>query len=157
MESQYLIDRRERMLGRKVKEEKPSIQDKRKAELEDKKKGEAWFKARHKEMTGRCLVCGEHTCKGKSEYKCSIAHLFPKNKHGFPSIKWHEDNWIELCFYGNSHHTNFDNKIFTFEDLKQSQAWDVVARKFKVLYPLMTAKEQGRVPAILLNEINEKP
>ena len=161
MTDQYLLERRNKMLGlASHKEEKKSrpisrMSEKRKADEEDKKLGDAWFKARHREMTGKCLVCGEPTCKGMDEYKCSIAHLFAKNKHAFPSIKWHPDNWIELDFYGNSCHTNFDNNILTFEDLKHTQAWDVIVRKFKILYPLMSNREQGRVPAVLLNELNE--
>ena len=162
MLSQYLIERQKQKLGlAPAKEEKPvkkisRMSEKRKAELEDNKQSDAWFKERHREMTGKCLVCSGKTCKRMDEYKCSIAHLFSKNKNGFPSIKWHEENWIELCFYGNSCHTNFDNRILTFEDLKHTQAWDVIVRKFKILYPLMTTNEQGKVPAILMNELQLK-
>lgn len=141
------------------KEEKPvrkisRMSEKRKAELEDNKQSDAWFKARHREMTGKCLVCGGKTCKGMDEYKNSVAHLFPKAY--FESIKWHEENWIELCFYGCSCHTNFDNKILTLEDLQVTPAWPELVRKTKILYSLMTSKEQGRVPDILIQEIENE-
>lgn len=127
-------------------------QERREAEKEDKKLGDAWFTARHREMTGRCIVCGEKSCKGMKEYKNSIAHLFPKAI--FKSIKWHPENWIELCFYGNSHHTNYDANIFTLEDLQFTPAWPEIVRKFMILYPLMTAEEKGRIPDILIQELN---
>lgn len=154
MESLYLIERRNKMLGLAApKEEHSRMKDKRAEAKEDKKLGDAWFAARHLEMTGKCLVCGERTCKGTHEYKCSIAHLFPKAY--FKSIKWHPEASIELCFYGKSCHTNFDNNILTLEDLQVTKAWPEIVRKFKILYPLMSNQEQGRLPDILLNELNE--
>jgi hypothetical protein len=158
MTDQYLIERQQQKLGLAVKEEKKTkpisnMSEKRKEEIEDKKLGDAWFAARHREMTGKCLVCGEKTCKGMDEYKCSVAHLLPKAI--FKSIKWHEENWLELCFYGKSHHTNFDNNILTLEDLQITKAWPEIVRKFKILYPRMTSKEKGRVPDILIQELNE--
>jgi len=140
--------------GEKVKAEPKSIpkqSKKRKVDVEDKKTGDAWFNARHIEMTGRCLVCNGKTTKRTDIFKNSVAHLFAKAI--FKSIKWHEENWIELCFFGNSCHTNFDHCMLTFEDLKLTQAWPEIVRKFKILYPLMNSAEQGRVPEILKKEL----
>lgn len=119
----------------------------------DKWKGDLWFAARHFEMTGLCVFCGNPSCKGLKEFKNSVAHLFAKAL--FPSIKWHPDNWIELCFYGNSCHTNFDNAMIPFEELKNKIVWFEIIRKTKILYPLLTNQEQGRVPQILIDEVSK--
>lgn len=154
MTDRYFLELQNKSLGlAPAKEENSRMKDKRAEAKQDKKLGDAWFNARHQEMTGKCLVCGERTCKGTHEYKCSIAHLFPKAY--FKSIKWHPENALELCFYGKSCHTNFDNNMLTLEDLQVTKAWPEIVRKFKILYPLMNAKEQGRLPDILLNELNE--
>jgi hypothetical protein len=68
-----------------------------------------WFKERHKEMTGRCQNCMGKTEKDGRHYKCSIAHILPKAY--FPSVATHPSNFLELCFYGKSCHTNMDNKM----------------------------------------------
>jgi len=151
MTDKYLLERQNQKLG--LAAPRSGSKERREAEKEDKKKSEAWFKARHKEMKGYCIVCGGKTCKGMDEYKNSAAHLFPKAY--FESIKWNEENWIELCFYGCSCHTNFDNKILALEDLQVTPAWPEIVRKTRILYPLMTNSEQGRVPDILIQEIEK--
>jgi hypothetical protein len=115
-----------------------------------------WFELRRKEMRGICLVCGGVTCKEDDDkYRRSIAHLFAKRETAFPSIATNENNWIELCFFGKSCHTNFDNGILTFETIKRDypQAWKQIVKKAAILYPLMTNAEKGRVPKILVDEI----
>lgn len=120
----------------------------------DSWKSKLWFSARHYEMTGKCFLCNGKTEKGTAIFKNSIAHLFQKAY--FKSIKWHELNWMELCYYGHSHHTNFDNAMLSFEIIKEEYplAWVDIVKKFKILYPLMTNSEQGRVPQILIETLN---
>jgi len=119
----------------------------------EKWRSDMWFTARRLEMTGHCIFCNGITCKDASNFKNSVCHLFEKAH--FESIKWHPENWFEACFYGNSHHTNFDAKSFTFEIIKKDyrNAWTEIVRKTKILYPLMTSHEQGRVPEILLENL----
>lgn len=114
-----------------------------------------WFDDRGKELTGRCLLCGEPTQKGKPNERCSIAHLFAKREIMFPSIKLHPENSIELCFYGNSHHTNFDNNMLELSTIKTEypEAWFEILRKTSILVPCMTQQEKNKVPEILLNAI----
>ncbi len=116
-----------------------------------------WFDDRGKELTGRCLLCGEPTQKGKPNERCSIAHLFAKREIMFPSIKLHPENSIELCFYGNSCHANFDNGMIELSTIKEqlNLAWKEILRKVIILYPLMTKEEQGKVPEIFIKEINK--
>jgi hypothetical protein len=105
-----------------------------------------WFKERRTEMTGKC----QH-CQGKTErdsggrFHYSIAHLFCKAY--YPSIATHPENWLELCYYNNSCHTNLDNSHLSLSDLN---CFDEVVRKFCILYPLMKREEKRRVPPFLL-------
>lgn len=104
-----------------------------------------WFEARRKEMTGVCSHCGGKSCKDNDDfYKCSIAHILPKAY--FPSVATHPMNWIELCFWGRSCHTNMDANIL---DMTEMNCWNEIVEKFQVLYPLIDRKERSRIPAVL--------
>jgi len=106
---------------------------------------ERWFKDRQKEMTGKCMNCGGKTEKDTKNYKCSIAHILPKAY--FKSVATHPDNWIELCFYSNSCHTNFDNHMIDLIDL---HCFDTVIQKFTKIYPFIAPEEKRRIPPILI-------
>lgn len=107
-----------------------------------------WFENRHKEMTGFCKHCGGKTQKGQLNYKCSIAHILPKAY--FKSVATHPDNNIELCFYGNSCHTNFDNHMIDLIDLN---CFDEVVTKFVRMYPSIAQEEKRRIPNIFLQYV----
>lgn len=111
-----------------------------------------WFNERRKEMTGTCKHCGGATLKNneKTFYFC-IAHILPKAY--FPSVSTHPDNWIELCFYGNSCHTNLDNYILDLTDLN---CWDEVVTKFAKIYPSIAPQERRRIPSCLLQYIQNE-
>lgn len=104
-----------------------------------------WFKERQKEMTGRCANCSGKSEKYSQMYKCSIAHLLPKKL--FKSVATHPDNWIELCFYGNSCHTNFDNHMIDWVELN---CFDTVIKKFAKIYPDIAESERRHIPAVLM-------
>lgn len=108
-----------------------------------------WFDERRLEMTGKCKHCGGKTLKhnDKMFYYC-IAHILPKAY--FKSVATHPDNWIELCFYGNSCHTNLDNHAL---DLMELNCFDEVVTKFVRMYPDIAPDERRRIPAILLQYI----
>lgn len=108
-----------------------------------------WFKERAKEMTGICKHCGSPTQKGQKNYKCSVAHILPKAY--FPSVATHPDNWIELCFWGNSCHTNFDHSMIDIMDLN---CFDEVIEKFVRIYPSIAKDERKRIPTVLLQYID---
>lgn len=113
-----------------------------------------WFDARRKEMTGKCVFCGGKTEKNNDvTYRNSVAHLLPKRQNMFPSVKTHPDNWLELCFYGNSCHTNFDNSIITWELLADSNEWALIVDKFKKVYPSIAQEEHKNIPELLLKEL----
>jgi hypothetical protein len=118
---------------------------------EDSAELERWFHERRLEMVGFCANCNAVSCKKSDQFfKCSIAHILPKAY--FPSIATHEDNWIELCFWGDkSCHSNMDNKIL---DLSEMNCWDEIVEKFITFYPTIAKKERRRIPNILMQYIN---
>lgn len=104
-----------------------------------------WFLDRHEEMQGWCRNCGAPSEKNKSSYKCSIAHILPKAY--FPSIATNIHNYIELCFYSNSCHTNLDNSIIAIEDLL---CFPEIVEKFIAMYPNIAEAEKKRIPPSLM-------
>jgi len=110
-----------------------------------------WFKERRKEMKGKCSNCGNPSSKKDDDkFHFSIAHILPKSL--FPSIATHPDNWIELCFWGNSCHTNFDNSAI---DLIDMNCFDEIIEKFIRLYPSIIPEERRRIPQILIEYYNQ--
>lgn len=144
----------------------PAISKKKAAKLEsDKKvvantkkvsssvKGNAelnrWFEERRKEMTGLCWHCQGRSCKYAEGYwKFSIAHILPKKI--FRSVATHPLNWIELCFFGNSCHTNFDQFVLDIMDLN---CFDLVIKRFVAMYPMIDTRERRHIPEVLLQYI----
>jgi len=136
------------------KERKPikKISDKLKAEREKEKVAgsdselDLFFERMRKRMTGKCLFCGGKTEKHNDDfYRTGIAHLLPKrpvDKGGFPSVGTNEDNWIELCFYGESCHTNFDSGKITWEFIFDSKEGEVVKEKLMNVLPLVAMEER---------------
>lgn len=105
-----------------------------------------WFDERRKEMTGHCWHCGGRSLKDNDQmFHYSIAHLLPKAY--FKSVAKHPLNWIELCFYGKSCHTNFDNKML---DIIELNCFDEVIKRFVSMYPDIAPEERRRIPTILL-------
>lgn len=113
-----------------------------------------WFAERRKELTGKCDFCGGKTEKHNNEtFKFSIAHLLAKRDAMFPSVATHRANYLELCYYGNSCHTNFDNGMITWELLRDSKEWALIVGKFKEIYPSIAEAERKNIPEILLQYI----
>lgn len=121
-----------------------------------------WFKERKPELTGKCKHCGGKTYieqeiadddsevyRNKMDiYKHCIAHILPKAY--FPSVATHKLNWIELCFWGRSCHTNFDNYTL---DITELNCYDEVIEKFVAMYPDIDKKERRRIPAVLMQYV----
>ena len=141
----------------KKKEYKPisPISEKRKKKLQEQKVNDSdegqwnWYLEIRKDMKGVCSHCGDKSCKDDDEkFHFSIAHILPKEF--FPSIAKHPLNFIELCFWNNSCHTNFDNKILDIMDLN---CFDEVITKFVAMYPMIAKEERKRIPQILLDYV----
>lgn len=114
-----------------------------------------WFAERRVELTGKCDFCGGKTEKYNNEtYKFSIAHLLAKRDAMFPSVATHPANYLELCYYGNSCHTNFDNGMITWELLRDSKEWALIVGKFREIYPDIAEAEKKNIPDMLLKEIH---
>jgi len=111
-----------------------------------------WFQDRRKEMTGHCWHCQGVSCKNSHEYyKFSIAHLLPKRL--FKSIATHPLNWIELCFWEQSCHTNFDNNTL---DITELNCYDIVIERFVAMYPAIAPKERKYIPDVLLQYVKNE-
>ena len=139
----------------KINKPKPiaKMSERRKVELSYKPNEselDIWFEERRTEMTGKCWHCNENSCKDDDKYfKFSIAHILPKAY--FDSVKTHPLNWIELCFWNKSCHTNFDN---LFLDITELNCYNTVIERFIAMYPEIDNKEKKRIPVALLNYVN---
>lgn len=111
---------------------------------------EVWYIDRSKEMTGRCVECGGKSTKGDPKYwKFSICHILAKSV--FPSVAKHPLNFIELCFWGESHHTNMDSNGYAYVKENMPRAWKIIVTRFRKMYPSII--EKNKIPDVLLNEI----
>jgi hypothetical protein len=109
-----------------------------------------WFLDRRKGMTGKCSHCGKPSCKHDDKYfKFSICHILQKAY--FPSIATHPKNFIELCFWNNSCHSQMDNKML---DLIDMACWDEIITKFVAMYPSIAPNEKRRIPQVLMQYID---
>lgn len=109
-----------------------------------------WFKEQRLLMTGNCMHCGSPTTKYDNFfYKFSIAHIFPKAY--FKSIRTHPKNALELCFWGNSCHTNYDNGILTIEKMN---CYDTIKERIIALFPHIDPCEHWRIPDNFMQIIN---
>lgn len=109
-----------------------------------------WFEEIRKTMTGKCQHCGGKTQRDDDKtFHYSIAHILPKNH--FKSVATHPDNYLELCFYGSSCHTNLDTAMIDLIDLN---CFDQVIQKFTRIYPSIAMEERRRIPPILIEYLN---
>ncbi len=158
--SDYLKQRMEfinagRPLPQKKTYQIPKVSEKRKKKLaEQGVKGDSaldvWFEERRREMTGKCFLCGGKTEKHNDEtYRRSLHHLFDKRPAMFPSVATNVHNCLELCFYGNSCHTNIHNGTITWQLLMDSKEGDMILEKVKKIYPHISQSEMKNFPEIL--------
>lgn len=117
----------------------------------DEKALSKWFKDRHSEMTGKCANCGGKTQKGQKNYKCSVCHILPKAI--FPSVATHPLNFIELCFYEESCHTNLDNGII---DVSKMKCYKLIIVRFLKIYPSIAKNERKNIPDVFMQHLQPK-
>lgn len=125
------------------------VGDKKAAQIaEQKKSGESdavynFFVEMRPTMTGRCAFCNGETEKNNDEtFHFSLAHLL--GKASFPSVATHPDNVIELCYYGESCHTNFDHGTITWQFLYDSAEWPMIKDKLLKVLPAVAANERSQ-------------
>lgn len=131
------------------KEKKPlkKQSDKKKLEIAAQKQSgseselDRFFADNRSKMTGHCLFCNADTMKKDNDkFHFSMAHLLPKAI--FKSVATHPDILIELCFYNNSCHTNFDNGTITWEFIKDSKEWEIIKEKLLNILPAVAMEER---------------
>ena len=131
------------------KEKKPlkRVSDKR-AEQDrvEKERGtdsgmDLFFQSLRKGMAGKCLFCNGSTNKQDDDkFHFSLAHLMPKAI--FRSVATVPEIIIELCFWNNSCHTNFDQGKITWEFIKDSKEWEIIREKLLVVLPMVAPEER---------------
>lgn len=154
--------------GRPLKDKKnytiPKVSEKRKKKIEQEKqeRGEGdtdlqkWYRARMKQMTGRCNETGMKTETKIYQYAImSICHLLPKRDNMCPSVKTHPLNWIELC---PDMHTMYDNA--NWEEREMMGCWETIRDRLILVYPDLAENERRHFPEsvlklILKNKDNE--
>lgn len=114
----------------------------------------AWFLDRRKEMKGWCVCgCGNRSSKDDDRYfKYSAAHVLGKAK--FPSIATHPENFIELAFWGGCHSTLDDYGYARTKETKPV-LWEIIVRKFKILFPFIAENEIKGIPDVLMEELDK--
>jgi hypothetical protein len=125
----------------------PKVSKKRAAKIAEQKLSgtdsemDLFFKANRSKMKGRCLFCnGDTMKKDDKKFHFSLAHLLPKSI--FKSVATHPDILIELCFFGESCHSNFDSGKITWEFIKDSKEWDIIKEKLLNVLPAVAIEER---------------
>jgi hypothetical protein len=112
-----------------------------------------WFKGRMKFMSGKCCNCGDKTETKKYEFAIgSIAHILEKRNNMFPSVKYHPQNFIELCY---PCHQNFDN-FWSWEEKQKLKCWPQVVEKFIMIEPDIAQGERKLIPDCLQKIVTER-
>lgn len=143
-----------------AKKKKPlkKVSDKRIAENKAIKEAggdnemDLFFKSLRPKMKGRCLFCNGRTNRDNEDtFHFCLAHLLPKAI--FKSVSTHPDNIIELCFYGESCHTNFDNGQITWDFIKDSAEWLFIKEKLLNVLPIVAMEERKHKLYSKLNDL----
>lgn len=145
------------------KEKKPMkrVSDKKlAADAEEKKaRGEEdtmlqkWYKNRQKQLTGKCMRCGEPYDHRNFKYAiAATAHILAKRSEMFPSVALHKDNFIELGTICGCHNW-FDN-FASWEEIALDKIWPLVLERFKLFESHIT--ERTKIPEVLAQEIKPK-
>jgi hypothetical protein len=160
----YLDDRRNHInAGRPLKQKKvyklKPISDKKAAKIKAEKErlgGDdteliKWYKARMKQMSGRCNETGLKTETRIYAYAImSICHLLDKRDTKCPSVKTHPFNWIELA---PDVHTMFDKA--TWKEREMMGCWETIRDRLILVYPSLAESERRHFPESVLNYMNK--
>lgn len=105
-----------------------------------------WYKARMKQMTGRCNETGMKTETHIYAYAImSICHLLDKRDAKCPSVKTHPFNWIELA---PDIHTMFDRS--SWEERELMGCWETIRDRLILIYPNLDPAERRHFPESVL-------
>lgn len=114
-------------------------------EKEQDKELQIWFLQQIQQAPKCCEECGVSLRPVLSwNPKIAIAHILPKRKGKFPSVKTHPDNRMFYCW---DCHTNFDN--LGSEYAYKMQSLPLMRERYKKIEPFLTEKEITLVPNYL--------
>lgn len=110
-----------------------------------------WYKARMKQMSGRCNETGMKTETRIYAYAImSICHLLDKRETKCPSVKTNPWNWIELA---PDVHTMFDKA--NWEEREQMGCWETVRDRLILVYPSLAENERRHFPESVLKHMQK--
>lgn len=105
-----------------------------------------WFKARIKQLTGRCAECGGSVETKVYKYAIlSVCHLLAKRETMCPSVQFHPLNFIELCPH---HHDQLDKS--NWEEIELWGCWPVIQERLVMIYPDLAVSERRHFPESVL-------
>lgn len=162
--SDYLKKRQEhinagRPLGEKKVYRLNKVSAKRQAKLDEqaaikKETGntetelQKWYAEIMAKETPRCWETGEWIdTKDTMGWHGSVAHVL--DKHNFPSVKTHPQNYMILKMWGGTH-GQYDA---SWEKAAKMKVWPYAVKVFNILYPLLTTEEKAKLPDIVIQEI----
>jgi len=116
---------------------------------EDKRKLDLWYFARRYECPEYCECgCGQQTLVHTSHYKSSLDHLLEKRL--FKSVMLHPVNILFLSWSCHADKTNLG-----YEHIKEHKLklWEIIVKRFNIVYPFIAEEEKKYIPDILMNEL----
>lgn len=140
-----------------AKEKRPikRVSDKKQIELNEKKKEQGdtelvkWYKARQKQLTGRCSETGLVVETKNFKYAiASICHLLPKST--CPSVSTHPLNWIELNI---DFHFKFD--AMSWEEKEKLGCWPIIQERLIHVWECLAPEERRHFPDSVRNYIEK--
>lgn len=104
-----------------------------------------WYKARQKQLTGRCMRCGAaYNHKDFKQAVAATAHLLAKRPTMFPSVATHPMNFLELGATCGCHDW-YDNRA-SWAEIEADKIWPVVVERFLMVEPDIAPAERRRIP-----------
>lgn len=128
----------------------PKQSEKKKQQVKDEKPGRdlqnEWFAAiEAKEFSKgycNCWNCGEKILRAFA--RTAIAHVLPKRKNQFPSVKTHPFNYLILGA-GCGCHQDYDA---SWQDASQMNIWGEALRRFEIIQP--DIKDSTPIPDVFI-------
>lgn len=116
-----------------------------------------WYRQRQKQLVGECTRCGhKYDHKDFKQAVHATAHILPKRDAGFPSVKTHPLNWIELSPWCGCHGWMDDNATWE-EIISDPKIGKIITERFSHVELCIAPEEKHRIPEALRAYISPLP
>lgn len=116
-----------------------------------------WYRQRQKQLVGECSRCGhKYDQKDFKQAVHATAHILPKREAGFPSVKTHPLNWIELSPWCGCHGW-MDNNANWEEIIADPKIGGIITERFSHVELCIAPEEKHRIPEALRPYISPLP